>query len=303
MHSKNVFSMTPKQAKRARIAAQVLYTIICIIVAFLVLFPLLVLIINVTRTNSQIRSGFEFAFGTSFADNFNKLLEFMNKEENGYSLIKSFFNSTIISVFSTAVCIYCSAMAAYAIHVYEFKFKNFFEKFIIILIIIPNQLGAVGFYTVATKYLNLSPYINQTYLAYAIFILPAMASASTVYFLRQYMKNNFSLEYVDAARMDGASEFRIFNTICLPFIKSSLATMALFGIIASWNNFMGPMTFLNSPDLYTFPQIAYYIANDARGEYLAASYVGIFITAVPMLLIYIFMNRIIMKGTAAGGIK
>ena len=296
------FNLNPKQAKRARIAAQILYTLICVIVMILVLLPILVLLINVTRSEKQILTGFEFLFGSSFADNFKAFMDFMS--ENKFSPIRSFFNSVIISVLSTAVSVYFSAMTAYAIHVYDFKGKKFFEKFILMLIIIPNQLGAVGFYTIAKKYLNLSPAINQSYLAYAIFILPAIASASTVYFLRQYMKNNFSLEYVDAARMDGASEFRIFNTVCLPFIKSSLATMALFGIIASWNNFMGPLTFLDKgqEQLYTFPQLAYYIGKEEHVN-VAAQYMGIFITALPMLLVYIIMNRIIMKGTAAGGLK
>ena len=81
--------------------------------------------------------------------------------------------------------------------------------------------------------------------------------------------------------------------------------MALFGIIASWNNFMGPLTFLDDGQeaLYTFPQIAYYIGKEAGTVDVGAQYMGILITALPMLLVYIFMNRIIMKGTAAGGLK
>ena len=296
----NVFNMSPKQAKNARTVAGILLTFLCIIVAFIVLLPILVLIINVTRSGSDIVKGFSFVFGAEFGNNFKKLLNYMS--DNDYSLIKSFMNSIIISVLSTGVSIYFSAMTAYAVHVYNFKGKAFFEKFLLILIIIPSQLGAVGFFLMARKFLSLSPYIAQTYLSYAIFVLPAVSSASTVYYIRQYMKNNFSMEYVDAARMDGASEFQIFNTICLPFIKSSLATMALFGIIASWNNFMGPLTFIRYKDLYTLPQIAYYIGKETVIDY-GVQYMGIFITALPMLLVYIVMNRIIMKGTAAGGIK
>lgn len=296
----NVFNMSPKQAKNARTVAGILLTFLCVIVAFIVLLPILVLIINVTRSGSDIVKGFSFVFGAEFGNNFKKLLNYMS--DNDYSLIKSFMNSVIISVLSTGVSIYFSAMTAYAVHVYNFKGKAFFEKFLLILIIIPSQLGAVGFFLMARTFLSLSPYIAQTYLSYAIFVLPAVSSASTVYYIRQYMKNNFSMEYVDAARMDGASEFQIFNTICLPFIKSSLATMALFGIIASWNNFMGPLTFIRYKDLYTLPQIAYYIGKETVIDY-GVQYMGIFITALPMLLVYIVMNRIIMKGTAAGGIK
>lgn len=296
----NVFEMSPKQASRARVAATVCYYIICIVVAILVIFPILVLIINITHSSNEIIKGFTFTFGNSFGTNFQNLLTFMS--DNDYSIVRGFFNSVIISVLSTAVSVYFASLTAYACHVYDFKGKAFFEKFILFLIIIPGQLGAVGFFKMMTKFLALSDVISDTYLSYSIFILPALASASTVYYLKQFLKNNFSKEYVDAARMDGANEFKTFNTICLPFIKSAIATMALFGIIASWNNFMGPLTFIKNKDFFTLPQLAYYIGKNTSIDY-GAQYMGIFITMLPMLVVYFVMNKIIMKGTAAGGIK
>lgn len=272
--------------------SRILLYLVCILVAVLCLFPFLALLIIVTKDSTTIQSGFSFALGTSFFDNIQALIAFM--DDYGYSIIRSFFNSVIISVCSTGLCIYFSALTAYACHVYDFKGKAFFEKFLLFLIIIPGQLGAVGFFKLI---LNLN--LTNTYVP---FIFPAIASASTVYFLRQYLKANFSKEYVDAGRMDGASEFKIFNTVCLPYIKAGLATMALFGIIASWNNFMGPMTFLSDSSLYTLPQIMYYLTTSQMTDY-GAYYMSVLIVMLPMLIIYFFLSKTIMKGVSAGGIK
>ncbi len=271
---------------------KIILYIVCIIYVVICLFPIVALVITMTRSNSQIMSGFSFEFGNSFFTNLEAFTTFAN--EYNLSIPRSFFNSCLISLTSTGLCIYFSALTSYACHVYDFKFKKFFEKLILFLIIIPGQLGAVGFFRTIMKLK-----LTDTYIP---FIIPAIASASTVYFLRQYMRNNFSKEYVDAARMDGASEFKIFNMICLPYIKSALATMALFGIISSWNNFMGPATFLTNPKLFTLPQVVYWLSSSTFTN-KGAIYVATFLTTLPMLLVYLFMSKVILKGTSAGGIK
>ena len=278
-----------------QIIAKIILYLICIVVAIMVILPIISLVISVTRASEDIDAGFKFEIGSRFIDNLTGLINHLHDPDTGgYSIARAFLNSVIISVSSTSLCIYFSAMTAYACHVYDFKGKAFFEKFILFLIIIPGQLGAVGFYTMALKLNWMDTYIP--------FIFPAIASPSTVFFMRQYLKQNFSREYVDAARMDGANEFITFNRICLPFIKSALATMALFGIISSWNNFMGPVTFLSKPELFTLPQIVSYMTNDAFIE-TGPYYMGILITALPMLLIYFFLSKVIMKGVSAGGLK
>lgn len=288
------------QTQGFRIALKVVYIVLCVAAAVICLFPFLALLITVTKTSKEIKAGFSFSIGFSFFDNVQKLIEFMDMR--GYSLIISFINSVIISFVSTAVCVYFSALTAYACHVYDFKGKAFFEKFILLLIIIPGQLGSVGFYRLVQEIYRIAPVVRETYLCYSIFILPAIASASTVFFLKQYLKNNFSKDYVDAARMDGASEFRIFNTICLPFIKSALATMALFGIIASWNNFMGPLIFIQNSSLYTLPLLIFNIASTQNVD-LGVYYTATLLSMLPTVVVYFALHKFIIKGTSAGGIK
>lgn len=275
-----------------RLLARICIYALCIFVAIICLFPFFALLLTVTKDSATIQQGFEFSFGDNLFDNITNLFEFM--ADRDYSIFRSFFNSCIISVCSTTLCVYFSALTAYACHVYDFKGKAIFEKFILFLIIIPGQLGTVGFFRLVFE-MNL----QETYIP---FIVPAICSPSTVFFLRQYLRSNFSKEYVDAARMDGASEFHIFNIICLPYIKTALATMALFGIISSWNAVMGPLMFITEPQNYTLPQILFFLNAENNPDY-GQVYAGVLLTMVPMLLIYFFMSKVIMKGVAAGGLK
>ena len=276
----------------SRIIAKIILYILCILAALMVLYPFISLVLAATHTSKEIQQGFSFTLGTNFIENIKNLIEFMDQYD--YSIVRSFFNSCIISFVSTGLCIYFSALTAYACHAYNFKGKAFFEKFILFLIIIPGQLGAVGFYALIVDMNLLDTYIP--------FTIPAICSASTVFFIKQYLKTNFSKEYIDAARMDGASEIRIFHMICLPYIKPALATMALFGIISSWNAFMGPMMFLEDPNLFTLPQILYYLKSANLTDY-GAWYMGVLLTMLPMLLIYFFLSKVIMEGVSNGGLK
>ena len=281
-----------RKFKAEQLIAKIILYILCLIVAAMVLFPIISLVLASTHSSKENLQGFSFTIGSSFFTNIHNLIAFM--DDLDLSIVRSFFNSCIISFSSTALCIYFSSLTAYACHAYDFKGKAFFEKFILFLIIIPGQLGAVGFYSLIVDMDLLDTYVP--------FIIPAICSASTVFFIKQYLKQNFSKEYIDAARVDGASEFRIFNMICLPYIKPALATMALFGIISSWNSFMGPMMFLTEPELYTLPQILYYLKTANLTDY-GAWYMGVLLTMLPMLLVYLFLNKVIMKGVSAGGLK
>lgn len=288
----NILRSKNNKALAAQIIAKVFLYIICILVALMVLFPLISLLLAATHSSTDILKGFSFTIGNHFFDNWNALTEELG--ELDLSIIRSFFNSCFISIVSTTLCIYFSSLTAYACHAYDFKGKKFFEKFILFLIIIPGQLGAVGFYALIVDMNLLDTYIP--------FTIPAICSASTVFFIRQYLSANFSKEFIDAARMDGASEFRIFNFICLPYIKPALATMALFGIISSWNSFMGPMMFLTDSQLFTLPQILYFLTTKPSVDY-GAVYMGVLISMLPMLLMYFFLSKTIMAGVSNGGLK
>ena len=136
--------------------------------------------------------------------------EFLKLFDEG--TMNGFKNSVIVTVISTILCIYCSALTAYAITAYEWKLREAFEKFIIIAMMIPGTVASVGFVQICYKYHLINNLI--------MLIVPAIATPMTVFFIRMYLKATFSREIVESARIDGAGEFRIFNQIMLPLMKA-----------------------------------------------------------------------------------
>lgn len=230
--------------------------------------------------------------GTNLIENFNGLLEYC--ENMDYNLIRSFFNSCVISILSTSLCVYFSALTAYAFHAYEFKGKKILFGIVMLIIMIPGQLGMIGFYNLVVDLHIIDTIIPLT--------LPAIASASTVFFITQYLKANFSKDYIEAARVDGGNEFYIFNLITLPVVKPSLLTMGIMGIVSSWNNFMGPLLYLQSTEKYTLPLIAYQVGIATDIDY-GVQYLALALTILPLMIVYFFFSKQIINGVAAGGVK
>ena len=116
-------------------------------------------------------------------------------------------------------------MTAYAIHVYDFKGKKFIFNFILLIMTIPTQVSALGFFSMCTDW-----GLRDTYIP---LIVPAIAAPAVFFFMIQYMKSSLPIDIIEAARIDGSGEFRTFNTIVLPMLKPALAVQAIFGFVAS----------------------------------------------------------------------
>lgn len=194
-----------------------------------------------------------------------------------------FRNSVIVTFTNTILNIYFSALTAYAITAYEWKLREGFEKFIIVAMMIPSTVGSVGFYQIAYKFgLN-----NKLFL----FIIPAIATPMTVFFMRMYLKATFSKDIIESARLDGAGEFRIFNQIALPMLKPAVATQTIFCFVASWSNTWVPRILLIDDAKRTLPISSGF----APGDQL--------LMAIPPILIYAFCQKHIVEGIALGSVK
>jgi multiple sugar transport system permease protein len=131
-----------------------------------------------------------------------------------------------------------------------------------------------------------------------IFILPAMATPLTVFFMRMYLQSSFSKEMVQSARIDGAGEFRIFNQIILPLMKPALATQAIFAFAASWTDSEIPSLTIAQMEKKTIPMMfnpIYYLdVND---------FLVVLALALPPIILYAFLSKFIVEGIALGGLK
>ena len=189
----------------------------------------------------------------------------------------------VVSVLSTSLGIYFSALSAYSLHVYNYKGRKFIWAFILFIMMLPASISFIGFYQFMATLQLTNSFIPLT--------IPAIASATTILFMRQYMASVLSLELVDAGRIDGAGEFRIFNQIILPILQPALATQAIFGFVGSWNNFVTPMILLQDDKKKTLPILVQLLRGDIYRTEFGAIYMGIAISLVPIIIFYCFITN------------
>jgi multiple sugar transport system permease protein len=213
----------------------------------------------------------------------------------GFQIWQGFGNSAFISICATILSIYFSAMTAYGLHVYRFKGRTVLWTVILIIIMLPATLSIIGFFQFMSRMRLRDSYIPL--------IIPGIAAAGTVLFLRQYLMSVLSTDLIDAARIDGAGEYRIFNFIILPVMVPALAAQSIFTFVGSWNNFITPFILISSEKKYTLPMLVQSLrGNIYRAEY-GAIYLGIAVSLIPILIFYSFMSRFIISGITMGGIK
>ena len=267
--------------------------IVCIILCFVSIFPFYILIINSTLQSSDIVDGIKLIPGSHLAENFKNKA---GAKTSGVNVLQAMLNSLIVTVPATAFQIYFGSLTAYAVTAYKFKGRDTVWAFIYAIMMIPTQVSIVGFVKICT--------ITKLYGTFLPLIIPAIAAPTTVYFMKQYMETGLSLEIVEAARIDGSGEFRTFNTIVLPLLKPAMATQAIFGFVATWNNLYTPSIILGSErKKMTMPMyVAGLQANDKERDW-GQIYCGLFITVLPILVMYAFLSKYIVAGVALGGVK
>ncbi|WP_081777001.1 carbohydrate ABC transporter permease [Exiguobacterium undae] len=277
----------PPKQKKAWFGKSLIYvglialTIACII-------PFLMMIINATRSNEEVLSGFSLIPGNSLAENYAALSSYVN-------IWSGFKNSLIIAVLVTVLSGYFSAMTAFGFAFYQFKGKNVLFVFMLVMMMIPGQLGLIGFYELSKNLGLLDSFIPL--------IVPAIASPFTVFFVRQYLQTVMHPSLIEAARMDGASEMRIFHTIALPMMMPAIATMSIFTFIGSWNNYIMPLVLLFSPEKYTLPVLMGFLKGSQVAENLGSLYLGIAISVVPIMIAFLFLSKYIVSSISAGAVK
>jgi multiple sugar transport system permease protein len=202
-------------------------------------------------------------------------------------------NSIFISTSVTLLVLTVDSLAAYALARLDLPGKKWIFSLIVATMMVPGQILLVPVYLI----LNTLGWLDTP----AALIFPAGAGAFGVFLLHQFFKA-IPKELEEAAAIDGCSKWGIYRHIMLPLAKPALATLAIFTFIGSWNDFIGPLVFLDSVDKYTLPvgvalfQTSYYAE---YGLTLAASV----ICTLPIILIFLIFHRHIIHGIAAAGLK
>ena len=270
-------------------ARRALAYIVLVIISFFCLFWFYVMIINATRSNGELQSGFTAIPSTHLLDNWNSLLH------DTLPVIRGMFNSLFVAACSAVLCVYFSTMTAYAIHAYEFKAKKFISTFILMVMMIPTQVTALGFVKLVTGMGLMDSFIPL--------IVPTIASPVTYFYMKQYMESSLPLSLIEAARIDGANEFRILYTIVYPMCKSVLTTIAVLVFIAHWNDLNGPLLYLHDSAKYTLSIGLQQFRAADKPEWpllMAASTVFTF----PLIVLFFFAQKYFLNGiSTTSGLK
>ena len=263
--------------------------VVLTIISFFCLFWFYILFVNATRSNGQLQSGFTLAPSSHLLENWKNLLAGTLPVWNGM------LNSIIVAGLSALVSVYFSTMTAYAIHAYDFGLKKFIYPFILMIMMIPTQVTALGFIKLVSN-MNLED-------SFIPLIVPTIAAPVTFFYMKQYMESTLSLEMIEAARIDGSKEWNTFNKIILPIMKPAVATQAIFQFIAQWNNLFTPTILLTTDSKKTLPMFVQLLSsNQFRTDY-GVVYVGLFVTIIPLVVVYLVLSKYIVAGVALGGVK
>ena len=277
-------------SKQLLIRRVISYTVLTIF-AVLSLFPFLILIVNMTRDTNSIQKGFSLVPGTYFIKNFKTVIN-----NNDWKMLRSLCNSLIISGFTALLSTYFSALTAYAIHVYDFKLKKFLFTFILMIMMVPTQVSALGFVKQMASWGLTNSFIPL--------IVPSIAAPATFFFMKQYMDSALPLEIVEAARIDGAGEFRTFNELVTPILKPAIAVQAIFTFVSSRNNYFIPALILDEKNKRTLPIVIGIIRSADYAKFdMGAVYMAIGISIIPVAVVYLILSKFIIRGIALGAVK
>ncbi len=268
----------------------VVYAIL-IFLCVLCLFFFYLMIINSTRSNAQLATGFSLLPKENF---FKNLVNAWN--DSSINIPRDMLNSLIIALSSAILTTYFSALTAYGIHVYDFRGKKLVFTFIMAVMMIPSQVGALGFVQMMNKLHMTNSYIPL--------IIPGIAAPVVFFYMKQYMESVLPLDVIDAARVDGSGEFYTFNTIVLPIMKPAIAVQMIFSFVSSWNNYFVPALLLDKAEMKTVPiMIAQLRSADYSKFDMGKVYMFILLAILPVLIVYIILSKSIIKGVTAGSVK
>jgi multiple sugar transport system permease protein len=256
--------------------------------ALVMLMPFYFMFVFATHSRTEIFSvPPPLFFGDDFLNNFKILTEKLPFWRNlGWSLY--------VALASTALTLLFCSMGGYAFAMFEFRFKNTFFGIVMGTMLLPSFMNMIPTFMI----MDVLGWIDQPRALY----IPGAASAFGIFLMRQFVSSSIPKELIEAARMDGCGEFGIYARIVLPLLKPAMGTLGLITFIASWNNFIGPLIVMRSPDMYTLPLALRALQSPVDTEW-GALMTGSAIATIPLLVLFALSSRQLISGLTAGAVK
>lgn len=205
-------------------------------------------------------------------------------------------NSILVSTIVTVSVVFFSTLAGYAFAKLRFRGKDGLMTFIVLTIAVPPQLGAVGLYRLMAAW-------GWTGKLGAV-IVPALVTAFGVFFMRQYLGGVIPTELIEAARVDGAGQFRTFLTVAVPAARPAAAVLGLFTFISTWTDFFWPFLVLRDPKVQTLQTaLNQLLASAGNNPDLSVVLAGSLLSIVPLLVLFLVAGRQLVSGIMSGALK
>ncbi|WP_341996396.1 carbohydrate ABC transporter permease [Microbacterium sp. LWH7-1.2] len=291
----NQVDATPQQPRRKvkRGTWQtVIWFVVLIAVTAVVLYPLVWLLFSTFKPNSEFGSNMGLLPNNPTIDNYAKVMEGIA----GVPMWRFFLNSLIIAAGSVIGVLLSSSLAAYAFARIQFKGLGILFAAMIGTLLLPFHVVIIPQYIIFQRLDMIDTFIPL--------LLPKFLATEAffVFLLVQFIRQ-MPRDMDEAARIDGAGHVRIFWSIILPLIKPALITCSIFAFIWAWNDFLGPLLYLTSPENYPLP-IALRLYNDQTSvsDY-GATVTASFIALIPVLLFFLVFQRFLVDGVATQGLK
>lgn len=278
--------------RAGRVAATTGYHLFSSIVATVFLIPIVWATVK-SFLKDSVRSGGSPAWMPSSwsLDNYTALNSF------GGGTLVYFWNSLSVAVVVVIGTLVITVLAGYGFARYRFPGKNLLFGSTLLVLMVPYATILIPLFLVVSR-LHLTNTIIGLALVQIMFHLPFGV------FLMRNSFESIPKEIEEAAFVDGCGPFTAFRVIALPLVTPGIVTVALFGFIASWNEFLSPLVFLNGQSSYTLPVM---LANLSSGQYGEVDYgvlqAGVVITTVPVLLLYLFLQRYYVAGLVNGALR
>ncbi len=206
---------------------------------------------------------------------------------------RNIWNSLYIAAMVTIMSIFFCSLGGYGFAMYNFRGKKALFTFMLVTMMIPQIIGLVPYYIMMRAF----GWLNT---AKAIYI-PGIANAFGIFMMRQFIEASIPIDFVDAARVDGGSEFTIYWRIVFPLILPVIGSFGIITFLGSWNSYLGPLIIFNSQNTYTVPVALTTLRtlNTFEGDSMVATVIAI----MPLLLVFILMSRLIITKVTEGALK
>ncbi len=267
----------------------ILLHVFLILIVFLCLFPIVwMCIISLKGLNENI-SGFKsLIIEHPTLSNYTRLFKQI-------PIAQHFLNSLFTTVFGTITTVYFCALAGFAFAKYKFPGRDFLFYFVIATMLIPPEVGAIPQFIIMRKFML----INSLW----SLVIPKIATAVGIFYMRQYIVD-VPTELLEAAKIDGCKDFKIFNRIIMPVIKPALASWASLTIVARWNDFFWPLLFLRKTKKFTLMvSISLLPVSDGLSTPWQVILAGTTIVIIPIIIAYLLLQGLQSRDLMSGAVK